>query len=728
MSQILTVIIYLTLFIGIFSQSYYLDKSYNFLIEKGTSWTFIVPDNYRYTNILLYCSIEDAMEISNGGSTIIKTRMYILNTAKYNYDNTYEIRLKSKNKSYYFQSLYISKELQVEYADSSFQFEINTYHQYLAGALIFVDARDISKEDIMLFYRHMGGNDVEFLYFPLTDDIDFTRLCHNYNYREHSQTGNPFHPSDDYFILKFIGSVFDIKIQYLRPDNDYQYIPLFNGKEFSKSATISSSYNYKVDYILGSNQNCKVEVGQYYNNTYRLLSTLSDNNNRYILSVQNLVFRAKNCDAVITVVPNNQMNNFQLIDINVSSKISKAYLANVGYTLFRIPKRETDFKIFNFDIHVGYKLGSDYYPCNIYKEGLILIHDDFIEDPIYKITMYKEGEYKYISFFNPYYYPNPHNKFKDDTYYIIFECNCYFAKASYLQIEYSLDSTVFNLNDAPYLSDKRINILSENIEVLKNFYQIDPPTKGNTLLTARMSSCQPTFRFFLLSNFTNVIGDLLGLSEIFIWNDCKEFIGNEALYIDFEYLKDKLLFYYEYIPYNESYKPKFTGLSQQFNITNSKNRKIKVSFYPIAYDEEVEYKLYIVNSDEDFQTLCHYYYIDANNKTIKDIGTFQINTGSNETDQPITKEIELDYSKKQTLKIGIFYKTINNYKIQSLYEPISFNYEPSDDDSGFPKDIFLYGAIIIGSIFIIALIMYWCKNRNGKNNNEIENIKEILVE
>ena len=38
------------------------------------------------------------MEISNGGSTVIKTRMYIINNVKFNDQRTYEILLKAKNK------------------------------------------------------------------------------------------------------------------------------------------------------------------------------------------------------------------------------------------------------------------------------------------------------------------------------------------------------------------------------------------------------------------------------------------------------------------------------------------------------------------------------------------------------------------------------------------------------------------------------------------------------
>ena len=91
----------------------------------------------------------------------------------------------------------------------------------MTGALVFVDARNYNKDEMILFYRHIAGNDIQFLYFPLTNDIDFKTLCHSYNYKKNAKTGNLFFPEDDYFILKFIGSTFDIKVQYINVNDEY---------------------------------------------------------------------------------------------------------------------------------------------------------------------------------------------------------------------------------------------------------------------------------------------------------------------------------------------------------------------------------------------------------------------------------------------------------------------------------------------------------------------------
>ena len=120
MSKILANLIFIISFLEIYSNTYYLNKNFNLTIEKGDSMTFLVPDSYRYTNILVYCSLEDTMEISHG-STVIKTRMYVINTVKFDEETTYQILLKAKNKPYNFQSLFISNDLQVQYEEDEFR-------------------------------------------------------------------------------------------------------------------------------------------------------------------------------------------------------------------------------------------------------------------------------------------------------------------------------------------------------------------------------------------------------------------------------------------------------------------------------------------------------------------------------------------------------------------------------------------------------------------------------
>ena len=574
----------------------------------------------------------------------------------------------------------------------------------------------------MLFYRQMAGNEIEFLYFPLTNDIDFGSLCHSYAYKKNSKTGNLFFPEDDYFILKFIGSSFDIKVQYINVNSEYilnyhETLPLINNKQIIRHPIISNEYRYKIDYILGSNENCFVEVKQ---NDNTLLGKLSENNNRLILSVQDLIFISNNCNAIITIVSNK--NNYRIYNIEDQNILSTRLNYN-GLTLFRFPNKETDLRTFDFLIHVGYKHSFDYDACMDFMVGMILIHDGFYEKPIYHIYVDKQGDYRIVHFFNPYYFENSFNKFKEDEYYIAFYCDCMWAKSEYLQVEFSLFVYKLILKDTAYKVNKKNHEISKGFKTFDNFFQIDSPENENTVLTIRLSSCSSNFfRFFVLSDFNKIIYQNYNIFSTFSFNNYDNYIGKESLYIDFENIDDKVLFSYDYLPYNETYHFQLTGLPQQFNITNSLNGKIKISFYPILYNEEVKYQLYIVKSDDLFLSLCNFYNIKDLNKEIIDIGIYNINSNSSESNQPINQEIELHNITNQNLKIGLFYKTIYNYNIQNLYYPISFEYEPKYENENENNKIILYVVIGIAIILIIAFSICLIRKNNMTKMNQIETL------
>ena len=625
--------------------------------------------------------------------------------------------------------------------------EFSTSYQHFAGILIFIEARNIDKEDKMLFYRHLAGNDIDFFYFPLTNDIDFREICYNYNYQKNAKTGNPFYPNDDYFILKYVGSTFAIKVQYSGSSNYYESTPLFNNKELIINAEISNDYSYKIDYILGSNENCAVEVKQKYNNSYILLGKLSENNNRLILPVQNLILISKNCHAVVTIVSNQNTYKSYYVD---EQNVIMAKLEPIGFTLFKIPEKETNLRVFKFDVEAGYRIGNDYYPCRILNAGMILIHGLFIEEPYNHIEIYKQGDDRYLYFFNPYYFENSNNKFKDDEYYIAFTCNCYFAKNSpYLRLQYSLYPSKFDLKETEYKVNNKIHEIGKAFEPLVNFYQIDPPENDNVILTVSSSSCNSnTFNIVVLSDYNQIIHKQSGIFSTFFFENCEKYIGKEVLYIDFENSNtDKVSFYYEYLPINRTYNFQQTGLPQQFNITNSLNGKINISFYPVFYNEEVKYQLYIVKSDDLFQSLCNFYSIDDKNKKIIDIGIYNINNNSIEANQTINKEIDINlyFSSKQTLKIGLFYKSIYNYKVQNLFIPISFEYNPiyypngndknntnegPDTKNTITSNIKIYVGIGILFVLIIAFAIYCIRKKkedNPQNQIKIGEFKGELI-
>ena len=291
-------------------------------------------------------------------------------------------------------------------------------------------------------------------------------------------------------------------------------------------------------------------------------------------------------------------------------------------------------------------------------------------------------------------------------------------------------------------------------ETFDNFYQIDPPENDNVILTVSSSSCNSnTFSLVVLSDYDKIIHNQTELFSTFFFENCEKYIGKEALYINFENVDtDKVTFYYEYLPINRTYIFQPTNFPKQFNITNTINGKINISFYPVFFNEEVKYQLYIVKSNDLFQSLCNFYSIDDTNKKIIDIGIYNINNDSIGSNQPLNKEIDINlyFTSKQTLKIGLFYKTINNYKIQNLLIPISFEYNPIYDKDKEDKDNknktnpdnksengnsnhSIYNMLIyigVGSTaLIIIIIVIYCIIKNNKNKNQIkmDDLKGSLI-
>ena len=393
--------------------------------------------------------------------------------------------------------------------------------------------------------------------------------------------------------------------------------------------------------------------------------------------------------------------------------------------MFRLPRKETNLRAFSFLIHAKYKFTFDYSPCNDFKVGMILAHDKFYEKPIYHIYVEKQGDYRNVDFFNPYYFENSFNKFKEDEYFIAFYCDCLWAKASYLQVGFSLFVYKLILKDTNYKVNNKMHEISKGFDPFANFFQIDSPEKENTILTIRSSSCNSyPFRYFVLSDFNTLIYQNYKTYSDFAFLNCEKYIGKESLYVDFESIDDKVLFSYDYVPYNESYRFQLTGLPYEFNITNSLNGKINISFYPQLYNEEVKYQLYIVKSDDYFLTLCNFYNIKDLNKEIIDVGTYNINSNSSEANQPINQEIKLNITQNQNLKVGLFFKATYNYNIQNLFYPISFVYEPKyEDENGNENEnnnIILYAVIGISFILIIAIAIFLIRKKM-KKTNQIEN-------
>ena len=120
-------------------------------------------------------------------------------------------------------------------------------------------------------------------------------------------------------------------------------IHLFNNQLYKKSITYDyfrfNSTKYKVDYIIGTSENCEVEIKKNNisdTNELETIDKLSTKNNRIILDFEELYFTSLNCDAVITIIPdiNSNYKNYS------GNNVQTGYLEENSFAIFKIPQKE----------------------------------------------------------------------------------------------------------------------------------------------------------------------------------------------------------------------------------------------------------------------------------------------------------------------------------------------------------------------------------------------------
>ena len=241
----------------------YIKSDLTITIEKGNSATYYMKDNLIGSTALIYCSLDGAMEIKNGTNEPFKTQLYVI-PPEQNFPNEYEINLKTRKYSYFFK-VYFIPNVYVSYKINEFIIECKNVYFFYAIYLIFVDSRELNKkQNKMLHYKHIGGNDITLKYFPINNNINWDDLIYNRNYSINETIGNPIYPNDDYFVIKIIGSTFDVYVEYFN-ENQFNSNPihLFNNQLYKKSINYDYRFNskkYKIDYIIGTSENCEVEI------------------------------------------------------------------------------------------------------------------------------------------------------------------------------------------------------------------------------------------------------------------------------------------------------------------------------------------------------------------------------------------------------------------------------------------------------------------------------------
>ena len=203
---------------------------------------------------------------------------------------------------------------------------------------------------------------------------------------------------------------------------------------------------------------------------------------------------------------------------------------------------------------------------------------------------------------------------------------------------------------------------------------------------------------------------------------------------------DKAYFKYEYYDIIDNYKPNYARLPFTIKVENSYNEKINVEFYPLAFDEDVKYQLYIIQTTDNIYNMCNFLQNNAKYKAYFDIGVF--NVPQNAQNYLLKKEVKLGYGPNiyKDLKISIVAKT-SKYGSELMYPSVDFVYNPKykddDKDEGGDEDdgdknhnttrkdstnisIFtnIYFYIGIGAVIIFIVAAFICHAIKKKKSDD----------
>ena len=219
----------------------------------------------------------------------------------------------------------------------------------------------------------------------MTDDLDLYKLIYDINYKitdTDTISGNIFFPKDQYFIIKVLGSTYSFTVQYFAGNSpghdDYFTYHLFSNKEYIKQKLSTAYSQYQINFIDGTTGNCEVEIRKEISSntsSYSVLNTISKKNIRSILNVEELAFVSKNCDSVITIIPNYP---YSYRSYYFNENVLNFQLELGTYTLFRVPYIETKIRAFKFVIQRAYKFGTRT-GCPSFSIGIISLNQQLLK-------------------------------------------------------------------------------------------------------------------------------------------------------------------------------------------------------------------------------------------------------------------------------------------------------------------------------------------------------------
>ena len=150
--------------------------------------------------------------------------------------------------------------------------------------------------------------------------------------------------------------------------------------------------------------------------------------------------------------------------------------------------------------------------------------------------------------------------------------------------------------------------------------------------------------------------------------------------------------------------------------------KAQIGFYPILFDEEMEYKLYILENEKTNIKKCIIY--NHNLKNV-DLGNYIIYQKDENYIIKINIQNELKNSGQYSIVLMVYQK--NNYKFKYLYNTIFYTNSENNNDNFFENNKTLIIIIIVSLILIvIAIVIIIIVIKRKKSDKDLEkNVEEF---
>ena len=691
---------------------------YNYFFKnfiKGTKSSYkIIPNNFQEYYIILVCSKDNTMTVSSSEHNIV-TRLFLIE----NYLINYNIVLENDKEDYFFEVSFIPKLVDIDFFNHKFEKEYHKIYSPQNYIYILVNYLNFQENSLLYYDPYISYPEVK--YIPLKENTKFDDVFFS-EVESYDFFSNSYVPKDQYFIIKIhTNASYDFYIglddDYYSGKSEFFIFPLFYNQYLLQEnqqllfKKINNQRGILVKILAQSNPNVQIYVEEYYSKFY-----LNETVRERTICCSNVFVKVLNGYALIGALESS--------DTFGDLKITYIYYSSGGLVPYNAMNvfetyENSDYKDYNI---LGFKVNINHFSsikCNAYSLGG------------FKFRGYYTG-YRGISYFLNfqgsesvnYYYPSDlinENSLGEGQYGIPLYCPC--CTKWGIDYSYSFDYIYYNVDKFKTINENNPTVLynNSNFEDFDNVtYKISPPKNKNQYLKIQISNCDDNFYNFHLLRQFNVSYYTLFLAslenDIILPMNKNDLLNLNNLYVYLEKY-NQVSFEYEYIELDFNYKIKYSNLIKDVNFTMN-NGKAQIEFYPILFDEEMEYKLYILEKEKINIRKCNIY---KNNLKNIDIGNYLIY--QKDENYTIKKNIQIELKNSEQYSLALMAYQKDNYKYKYLYNTIFYTNSNSENNSNnfFENNKALIIIVIVSLILIaIAIIIIVIIIKKKKSDKDLE--------